>query len=161
MDERIDYLTAVASIAFADGTTDREELARINEMCAELGVTGEGAERVTAAASAPDRAQVEGILGRFAKTKLRVTMLIDAMVVAYADGRVDTGEAAEIARYAKVLGFTSEEVVRVGRYVEESLGGPQGGEALADDLAAKLADLAADVPSQGVVRGLFDRIRKR
>jgi len=159
IEDRIDYLIAVASIAFADGATDREELVKITEMCAELAVTGDGAQRVASAASVPDRAQVEGILGRFRQSKLRATLLIDAMVVAYADGRVDIGEAAEVARFAGALGFTTAETVVVGRYVEESLRGQAG--ALSQDLASKLSDLAPQVPAQSVVRSLFNRLRKR
>jgi len=160
IEDRIDYLIAVASVAFADGATDRSELLKISELCAELGVTGDGAQRVTTAASVPDRAQVEGILARFRQSKLRVTLLIDAMVVVYADDRVDKGEAAEIARFAKALGFSTADAVLVGRYVEESVRG-QGGEALSRDLAGKLSELAAEIPPQGVVRNLFDRLRRR
>lgn len=159
IEDRIDYLIAVASIAFADGTTDRSELVKVSELCAELGVTGDGAQRVTSAASVPNREQVEQILGRFRKSKLKVTLMIDVMVVAYADDRVDAGEAAEIARFAQALEFTTAQAVLIGRYVEESVKG-QATDTLSLDLASKLSDLPK-IPSPGFVRGLFERLRKR
>ena len=158
IEDRIDYLVAVASIAFADGTTDRSELLKISELCAELGVTGDGAQRVASAASVPYREQIEHILGRFRQSGLRVTLLIDAMVVAYADDKVDTGEVAEIARFAKALDLDTAQAVLIGRYVEETIAG-HGAETLSRELASKLAELAAKVPSQGAVRGLFNRLR--
>jgi uncharacterized tellurite resistance protein B-like protein len=156
--DRIDYLIAVASMAFADGATDKSELLKISEMCAELGVTADGAQRVSSAASVPNRAQIEQILARFRQSHLRVTLLIDAIVVAYADDRVAAGEVAEIAHYAKALDLDTAQAVLIGRYVEETLKG-RGTETLSHELAQQLAT-PDKVPHTGVIRRLFDRLRK-
>jgi uncharacterized tellurite resistance protein B-like protein len=158
VEDRIDYLIAVASMAFADGTTDKSELIKVSELCAELGVSGDGAQRVSAAASVPNRDQVERILGRFRQSHLRVTLLIDALVIAYADEHVDKGEVAEIARFAHALDLDTAQAVLIGRYVEETIRG-QGSDTLSHELADQLSHLTAKVPPQGVVRSLFNRLR--
>jgi len=158
--DRIDYLIAVGSIAFADGATDRAELMKLSEMCAALGLAGEGAQRVAAAASVPNRVEVERILDRFRKSDLRVALLSDVLLISYADDRVSTGEATEIARFAKALDLTIAQAILIGRHVEASVQG-HGAEALSHELAQKLAKLAASLPHHSVVRALFDRFRGR
>ena len=156
--DRIDYLMAVASIAWADGVTDRVELMKLSEMCAALGVTGEGAGRVAAAASVPDRAMVERILRRFRKDPLRVALLSDVVLITFADGRVATGEAEHVGQVARELDLDIAQAILIGRYVEAAIQG-RADDALSRELAQKLASLP--VPHHSVVRDLFDRLRKR
>ena len=159
-EDRIDYLTAVASIAWADRFTHEAEVLRLREMCAALALAGPAVERVVGAAYPPAPDSLARILAACRKRGLQYALLTDATVIAFADGRVDSGEAGEIARFARELGLTTALAVLVGRYVEEVVHHSPT-DALSKDLAGQLAALGAPVPQQGVVRGLFGRLRHR
>jgi uncharacterized tellurite resistance protein B-like protein len=156
--ERVDYLCVVASVACADKTVDPTELDKLRGLCAALEVGGEGAERVVAAASAPDPARIARILKRMSRGSHRFALLTDVTVMAFADGRVASGEAEEIARFARVLQLSTGHAVLIGRYVENTLRA-EPGDKLSQDLADQLASLPAGVPNDGVVRALFARFR--
>ena len=75
--DRIDYLLAVASIAWADRSADEAETTKLRQLCETLQVAGEAAERVVAAATEPDARRVTKILRRFRNDSLRFALLAD------------------------------------------------------------------------------------
>ena len=158
--ERMDYLAVVAYMAWADKITDRAELIRLSELCATLGIVGEGVRSVVAAASAPDRAQVRQALRRFRGDSLRVALLTDLIAVTYADGRVPTGEVRTLTWISAQLNVSIEEILLIGRYVEGVVQAkPEA--TLTRILAAKIAALPGPVPSGALVADLVARLRER
>ena len=157
--ERIDYLLAVASIVWPARVADPAELSKLGELCATLGVTGERARGVLAAASAPDRERGGGLLARFRKDALRVALLTDVIALTFALARVATGEATAIAWLARELDLTTAQIVLIGRYVEGVVQG-HSGETLTAKLAGKLATLPGPVPHPLVVADLAARRRR-
>jgi len=158
--DRLDYLTAVASIAWADRVLDPSESAKLEELRAMLGVPAEATERFAAATGAPDPEQISRIVARFRKDVLRVALLTDVLLMTFADGHVAAGEAEQIARFAGVLGLDTAQAVLIGRYVECVVQG-QAEDALSRDLAGKLAALPGPVPPQSVIGSLAVRLRGR
>jgi uncharacterized tellurite resistance protein B-like protein len=117
--ERIEYLTAVASLVVADAHVDDAELAVLGRLCRALDVSAEAQERVIAAARSPDRAAVERALAEVAKdADLRTSLLADAIVVAFADGKLMPGETQHIDDFARRLGLTQAQAVLISRHVE-------------------------------------------
>ena len=117
--ERIDYLTVVASVVLADQVAAAEEIAQITELCREVGLSDAGREQVLAAAKHPDPAVVDATLARL-KThiELRVSLLTDAIVIAFADGKVAATESRDISRIADALEIESGQIGLIARYVE-------------------------------------------
>src|SRR5262245_44049722 len=90
--QRIDYLTAVGSILFADGTVSESELEKLRQMCRALelspagiddviGAFAEGGEQISpiaAAAQKPDPARVSRIVASYRNRDLRFSLLTDA-----------------------------------------------------------------------------------
>jgi uncharacterized tellurite resistance protein B-like protein len=120
--ERVDYLTVVASMAYADHHADDSELARVTEMCEHLEISAEGIEKVLAAARDPDRIALDGIIDRLKTSALRFALLVDAIDVAYADEKIDPQETAEIESLADRLGVNHAQVAMIHRYVSTRRG---------------------------------------
>lgn len=156
--DRIDYLTAVASIAWADRSVDEKETTKLRQLCETLQVTGEAADRVIAAAASPDAQRVTKILHRFRNDSLRFSLLADVTLIAFTDGRVESGEAEQIAKYARELSLATAHATVIGRYVESSIHG-RASEVLSKDLADKLNALQAKVAHPGLMRDMFARLR--
>lgn len=115
--ERTDYLTVVASMAYADLDASPEELERLRALCADLEITGEPCERVVAGASAPPTVEVDRIVAELAP-ELRHALLVDTIDIAYADRTVDAAEIAAIERIADRLQVPRAQLVLIRRYVE-------------------------------------------
>jgi uncharacterized tellurite resistance protein B-like protein len=115
--ERIDYLIVVASMAQADGRISDTELLRLGQLCQHLGLSESGTERVLSAAGAPDRSAIGAILERLRDSALRFAVVVDAVDVAWADGRIDPAEAREVEALADRLGVTRSQVAMIQRYV--------------------------------------------
>jgi uncharacterized tellurite resistance protein B-like protein len=116
---RIEYLTVVASFVLADHEADALELGQIGEMCRTLGLSDAAKDQVLAAAKAPDASAVDAMLARLKKDiPLRVALLTDAIVIAFADGKVAPTESRDIARLADAIEIETGQVALLGRYVE-------------------------------------------
>ena len=154
--ERIDYLCAAASIAYADGQTDSSELNVLREMCRLLDV-GDGAERVLEAA----RQKPEASHARFEQIKQRglgVPLVTDAVVIAFADGQLAPGETKGIAAIVHLVGVTHAQAGLIGRYVEATVSGEDDGP-LARELAEGLVREKVPVSSHHPVKWLYQKLR--
>jgi uncharacterized tellurite resistance protein B-like protein len=150
MDKRVDYLVAVASIVYADGRATTDELAVLGMLCSVLDLTPRGVEVVVAAARRPDPARVAEIVAGLEGDRLKHALLTDAILVAFADGRVAYEETREIAEFADALGIGIAQAALIGRYVEEIIVAADGhdlSKALAEGLAETHAQLQ---PARGV-----------
>jgi uncharacterized tellurite resistance protein B-like protein len=127
-EERVDYLIAVSSLVLTDSHADEAELAVIRRLCKALDVSAAGEARALAAALAPAPAEVDRILERFSHdSALKTALLGDAIVVAFADGRLDESEIAEISAFASKLGVPQEQAMAIAYYVEEMVAAEKRG----------------------------------
>jgi uncharacterized tellurite resistance protein B-like protein len=117
--ERIDYLTIVASVVLADHVADADEIAQITELCHEVGLSDAGREQVLESAKHPEPSVIDATLARLkAHIDLRVSLLTDAIVIAFADGKVAATESSVISRLADALDIESGQIGLIARYVE-------------------------------------------
>jgi tellurite resistance protein len=150
MDKRVDYLVAVASIVYADGTASPDELAVLTMLCTVLDLTPRGVEVVVDAARRPDAARVAEIVAGLEGDRIKHALLTDAILVAFADGRVAREESREIAEFASALGVSAAHASLIGKYVEEVIVEAQGHE-LSRALSEGLAESHAEPqPARGV-----------
>jgi len=157
--ERVDYLIVVASIVAADEVA-AGEIAPLEELCQELGVDGAARDRVLAMARQPERDVVEASLARLrGDVGLRVRLMTDAIVIAFADGRVSPQESEIVARLGEALEIAPAQIGLIARYVEEAIMGHVDEHALSRALDDGL--VIARPHSPGVVRRMFERFRGR
>ena len=117
--ERRDYLTVVASMAFADGEVSEDELARIESMCDDFELSEGSREQVLESAAHPSAAELGLILSRLRQSELRFALLVDIIDIAIADGVIATGEEAELESLADELDITHGQLAMTRRYVLE------------------------------------------
>ncbi len=172
--QRIDYVTAVGSILYADGKVSETELEKLRDLCTALELSPAGVEQVVgafreadaglspimAAVQQPEPARVSRIVAGYRDKDLRFTLLTDAITMAYVDGSVDVGESEEIASWAQALEISTAQAVLIGRYVAEVVHSKAGTD-LSKELAAGLADFAHQVPGKGSIRWLFVKLGGR
>lgn len=144
----MDYLVAVASVASADGDIDESELARVRALCDVLGLDEHARRRVMTAAEKPDAKTVERALAALAgRPAMSMSLLTDAIVVAFADDQLTGSEAAELKRMARRLDVTTDDALLVAKYVESLV--LHHGAVELDHLAKELRDvLTARDPEQ-------------
>jgi uncharacterized tellurite resistance protein B-like protein len=131
--ERADYLTVVASMAYADLDTSAEELERLGNLCDDLELAGEPRERVLASAAAPTQVDVDRIVAALAP-ELRHALLVDTIDLAYADRTIEASEVAAIERIADRIGVPRGQLALIHRYVKGQRMGarpPSGGNLIA------------------------------
>src|SRR5688500_2431091 len=88
VEKRVQYMTIVAAIVYADRHIADEEIARLTDLCAALGLDGEAVYRVTQAARSPAETTIHAALATFHESDLRYALLSDIVTLAYADGKV-------------------------------------------------------------------------
>lgn len=160
LDERVAYLSAVASIACADHAVSDVELAKVRELCGALELDEASTDTVVAAARGGDHGKHAELVSKYRHSDLRFPLITDITAMCFADGKVEKGEAELIARFAGDLGLNTSETVLIGRYVEDVLQGKED-ESLAHDLARQLAAASGNEPHGGFLRRLFGRLRGR
>lgn len=116
--ERADYLTVIASMAYADEDTDGRELERVRDLCETLQLSQENTERVIAVASGEQTPDTAAIFERMRKSELRFAFMVDAIDIAYADDEIVAAEAEELEALAARLGISDGQLAMLRRYVE-------------------------------------------
>lgn len=118
-DERMDYLVAVASVSAADGEIEERELARLRALCDQLDLDERARKRVMTAAEKPEGRTVERALAALAgRPAMSLSLLTDAIVVAFADDRLTGSESTELRRMAHRLDVSADDALLVAKYVE-------------------------------------------
>jgi uncharacterized tellurite resistance protein B-like protein len=156
-DRRIDYITAVAAVVHADGEVDDMELEVLRLLGEVLDVKPADMVHVIEAAQNPDHARVEEILASFSEDAIRFSLLTDAILVAFADEKLASGETAEIAEFAEALHISTAQAVTIARYVESVLVDGEKHD-LAKALAEGLADASSHVHPPRGVRWLYRKL---
>ena len=163
--ERIDYLSVVASLVLADHEVDEKEIARLRDLCRTLGVSDAGQEAVLAAAARPEPEVLDEILARLKRNvPLRYSLLTDAVVIVFADGKVADAEPQEIARLGRALEVAPFQIGLISRYVESVILGRAGHsdeQALSRELGLGLVaeGRGAVGPGAAAIRWLHNALR--
>ena len=149
-DEKIDYLSLVASIAAADGKITDDEISTLREFCDTIGIGEAGTGLIIAALEDPSMVDVQAILERLSHTDLKFTLLTDMLFMAHADGIVSPGEEEEISKIAAKLQIAKEQISAIERYVNAVLTAQQSSQA---DWKLKGSEIAGVLASTGVPLG--------
>ena len=119
--DRLEYLAIVASVAYSDRVIYESEADRILDIGRDLGL-GDAAVRAFVEDIGPDVQRSHEVAARFRDDKdLATRLLTDVILVAFADGMVQSSEAVEVAQFAKALGISTGQATMLGRYVESVL----------------------------------------
>jgi uncharacterized tellurite resistance protein B-like protein len=152
--ERVDYLIVVASVVGADREVSASELAPLEAMCRDARLADADRERVLAIARAHDAAQVDASLARMkGDIALRVSLMTDAIVIVFADGKVAPGESELLARLGHALDLHPGQIQLIARTVEASIADAR------DQHLSRELGLGVAKASPGVIRRLYDRFR--
>jgi uncharacterized tellurite resistance protein B-like protein len=116
--ERADYLTVIASMAFADDEADERELERVRDLCNVLELSEESASRVVAVASGKAPPNIDETLTRLRQSELKFALMVDAIDIAYADDEIVPAEAEELHHLAEILHIDAGQLEMLQRYVE-------------------------------------------
>ena len=156
-ERRLQYMTAVASVVHADGHVDDIEIEVLRLLGEAIDLPDRLMTGVIEAAQRPDHARVESILAGIDEESLRFALLTDAILVAFADEKLEPGETEQIAEFAEVLGISRSQAVAIARYVESVLLDGDRRD-LARALEEGLADAASHVHPPRGVRWLYRKL---
>jgi uncharacterized tellurite resistance protein B-like protein len=155
--ERVAYLTAVASLAYADSHLAVGEIETVRKLAEHLGLSGSTADEAVTAAQDPEK--IEAIVARFRTSAHRYFLLADAILVVFADGKVVPTETEAIANMASALDINIAQAALLGRYVEGVLhGAGDEDHTLSHALAEGLAEADNHVHPPRGVRWLFRKL---
>jgi tellurite resistance protein len=160
--ERVEYLMAVASLIAADDDVHPQEIEALRAICRELGISAVDQAKIVASAVTPDAARVDAELARVrGRADLSVSLLADAIAIAFANDELDAREAAVLARMADRLGIDVGRVELIARYVESVRLGPE--HAASPHLAHELGEawLHAHPKTHTGIRWLRGLLRKK
>jgi uncharacterized tellurite resistance protein B-like protein len=147
LSERVDYLIIVASMAGADVQLKQSETDKLKALCHQLGLPDEELKKVLTASQSAT-ASVERHLEGLKASPLRFSLLSDCVSLAYADGKYEKTEKAEIRALAGQLGVAEEQVVAIEELVatcrQAAEGGPASTQA-GEEIGAKLARVGVPV----------------
>lgn len=149
VEDRVEYLITVSSVATADGWADHHELVILRQYCDALELAPPHAEEVLSFAKSPNPYRLDRAVGRMAKSPARFTLLSDMLFLAWADGRLANNERAFLSDIAEKMGFSAEQIAQVEHFVESAVktgGGPQ-----LLRTAPVEEDAGPDLVTQGVV----------
>lgn len=159
---RIEYLIAVAAMAYADQKVVDSEIDTLRRLASVIGVPDARFARVESAARHPSEARVTAILDGFRTDACRLTLLTDAILVAYADRQIAPGEPEQLAKFADALGVPVAQALLLGRYVGGVIREGESGQSEAYDfsrtLSAEVGRAAAKVHSPRGLRALFRKL---
>lgn len=152
---RVEYLIAVAALVYADGYVADSELQVLRALAHVLALPDGAYNLVMASARFPDKRRVTTILDKVKKDNIKYTLLCDAVLVAFADGRLLAAETEEIARFARALGISTAQAGKIARYVADSR---DEHKPLAAQLVDTLDDAADHVHPPRGLRALYKRL---
>lgn len=143
LQQRIDYLMIVASMAGADVVLDQAEMDQLKNLCGELGLPEKETEKILTASHRPT-ASIERHLEGLKGSPLRFTLLSDCISLAYADDVYGKDEQHEVHELARALDVSTEQLAAIEKFVEaahKAASGHDGdhhkiGKTIAQDLAA-------------------------
>ena len=148
-EEKVAYLSVVASMANADGQVTDEEISHLRKACknVELDPTGIGA--VIAAAEDPSQAEIKKYMESLSSSELRFTLLTDIFYLAYADNKLTDDELENIGKIGSSLKIKVDQIAALRKYVEAVRKAENAGSAT-DELKKLGGDVTATLAATGV-----------
>lgn len=179
-EDRLAYLTVVASIASADSVVSGKETDALRELCRAHRLDDDATQRVVSVAQNRRTEEVESALARLRDSPLRFTLMTDCLHLAYADdtvvveeeqalaelaGRLKISEpqmkalreSVEAVRAAQRAGASDHELEKLGERVGARLaavGVPVGALAIGGALGAGVAGMSTGVAALGLGLGV-------
>jgi uncharacterized tellurite resistance protein B-like protein len=158
LDERVDYLAVVASIAAVDVKLQNSEKAKLRELGRALELPEDRMREVLDVAERP-AGSVDDRVARLRSSDLRFTLLTDCICLAHADADFGEEEQAEIARIATALGVSGTQLAAMVEYVVAARAAAKSDDASShqrkgEELAGKLAALGVPLGAVGAASAL-------
>lgn len=150
--EKVDYLSVIASIAAADGHVSDEEVSHLREFCKMIGISATGIGKVIAAAEDVSNVNIRQVISQLSESDLRFTLVTEMFYLAYADGILKPSEKKEIRKIAKKLNIKDEQTEAIQRYVEAVIKAKDSGSSK-EELKRLGGEVAASLTSVGVPIG--------
>jgi uncharacterized tellurite resistance protein B-like protein len=144
LNERVDYLMIVASMAGADVMLDQHELDRLRELCAELDLPEKETEDILTASHRPT-ATIERHIETLKGSDLRFKLLSDCISLAYADDDYGAEEKHEVDGLAVSLGVSAEQLTAIEELVKATHAAAMGHEGDHHKKGAAIAEKLAGV----------------
>jgi tellurite resistance protein len=120
--DRVAYLRAVASVSLADGRAANAELAKLKRLAKTLELQPAVFDKLLAELRAQQSSGIdEGLRLAGADEVIRSSLMTDAIVIAFVDGKLDRGESRMLHDLARQLSFTDDEVLQIASFVERVL----------------------------------------
>lgn len=149
--EKIAYLSIVASIASADNNVSSEEIDNLLKLGDQVNLTSDGVGKIIAAAKDPNSAPIKQYISELKNSELKFTLIADMYFLGYADDKMTKDEISEIKSISNKLNVKSDQVEAIAKYVkamiDQAKGKIEGKETLKNvgsEVAGSLA--AAGVP---------------
>jgi hypothetical protein len=118
-DERLDYVTAVASLLSSREHEGHVERDRLADLCEAIEIDERERAKVLESAERPDAKRVERAVASMAgRPAISLALLTDAIAIAFADEHLASSEADAIARMAERLRVSLEDAMLIAKYVE-------------------------------------------
>ena len=146
--ERAEYWNVVASLAVVDGSVAEDERKKIGRLGEVLELSEDVRKTQLAALS---KGRTSGAVTREAMDRirdqpmLRTSLMMDAIVIAFSDGKLMPSESKQLGLLARGLGISHEEVLKTARLVERILFSREGESDQA--LTAEFGESLAGAPS--------------
>ncbi len=148
-DEKITYLSVVASMAAADHEVADEEISALRKLCKTVNVSSRGLGIIIAAAEKPAKTQIQDYLKKLSSSELRFSLLTDVIFIAIADDKFTPEEEKEMNEIAKALNISADQTNAIRKYAE-AIHKAQDSENVGENLKKLGGDVAAGLASTGV-----------
>jgi len=149
--EKIAYISIVASIASADNNVSSDEIDNLLKLCDQVNLSSDGVGKVIAAAKDPNSAPIKQYISELKNSELKYTLIADMYFLGYADDELTDDEITEIKSISSKLNVKKDQVEAIAKYVkamiDQAKGKIEGKETLKNvgsEVAGSLA--AAGVP---------------
>jgi uncharacterized tellurite resistance protein B-like protein len=149
--EKVAYLSIVATIAAADGNISSDEIDNLIKLGEQVKISSDGLGKIISAAKEPNSAPIKKYIEELKSSELRFTLIADMYFLGYADDELTKDEIDEIKKISEQLNVKNEQVEAIAKYVkamiDQAKGKIKGKETLKNvgsEVAGSLA--AAGVP---------------
>lgn len=147
--EKIDYLTLIATLASADGNVSDEEISFLRQLCKNLKLSSKGVGVVLSVAEDPEEVDVEHTINRLSQTKLRFTLITDMLFLAKKDQDYRSEEKRMIQSIAKKLNIEEDQLLTLEKYVDAIIRSQEAGNR-SDELKALGGEVLASLSAAGI-----------
>lgn len=118
LERRKDYLTILASMAWADGSVSEDERKKLEGFCQLASLDKASLKEVLDEASREKSKDLRKHFDSLKDSDLRFTILTDCVFLSFADGHFGDDERAHILKTASGLGISQRQIDAISDYVK-------------------------------------------